>query len=198
MTYTLVLMDDHRDWIATNRGSVLDCLDQLPDEIMEHVDTDGAGFTTQMHRLWERLRWAATDHVLLWEADFTPATTIPTRDMRRIVDADEQLAQVALVRQPWFTNEHKVGGLLASLEVQGHTFTQHEGWLEHTAGWTNNPCIFRRELVDRFAWPDGDWSEARFGRVLRAAGFRFGYLGQRNDPPVVLHEGVRTEASHGY
>lgn len=198
MTYALVLMDDHRDWLTAHRYDVLTSLPVAPDLTIEHVDTEQRGFTHQMRALWQQLRGIDVDHVLLWEADFTPAGLVPLEDMARILEADPRLAQVALVRQPWFHNEHQAGGLLASLEKQGVTLTARDGYLEHNGGWTNNPCLFPAWIARENPWPDTAWSEAQFGRKLLSGGYRCAYYGARDDLPRVIHHGIRTEASHGY
>lgn len=198
MGYALVLMDDTRDWLTPHRDQILAAIPKPPDITIEHVDTEHRGFTEQMLALWEQLRGVDVDHVLLWEADFLPTGPVPLDQMVDAMDADIDLAQVALVRQPWFANEHQAGGLLASLEAEGCRFTERDGYLEHTAGWTNNPCIFPRRLIDQHDWPDSAWSEAQFGRRLVRAGWHFAYYGHRDDDPRVIHHGVRTEASHGY
>ncbi|MGE3795097.1 MAG: hypothetical protein AB7I38_14380 [Dehalococcoidia bacterium] len=199
MTYALVLMDDHRDYLANHRAQILDALShEPPDLVIEHIDTAQRGFTAQMRTLWDHLRSIDTHRVLLWEADFLPAMPVPVGPMTYALVRDPDLAQVALVRQPWWPNEHKAGGLLAALEQQGTTFTERRCVLEHTAGWTNNPCMFPRAIVDQHDWPDSAWSEAQYGRQLAAAGKHFAYYGARDDGPRVIHHGVRTEASHGY
>lgn len=198
MTYALVLMDDHRDWLTRHREHILAALPTPPDVTIEHIDTEGAGFTAQMLTLWDRIRAVPVDHVLLWEADFRPTTPVPLAAMTAALEADPWLAQVALVRQPWFANEHEAGGLLASLEAQGVTLTDRAGYLEHNGGWTNNPCLFPAFIAAENDWPNSAWSEAQFGRRLARAGYRFAYYGARDDAPRVLHEGVRTQESHGY
>lgn len=200
MRYALVLMDDTRDFLGVHRDRILAALHPAPVVVVEHVDTEKRGYTAQMVSLWRDLadRVAADefDYVLLWEADFLPEGMVPVRWMRDVLDGDPWLAQVALVRQPWFANEKD--GLLTSLERQGIRLEDRGGYLEHRGGWTCNPCLFPAVLPKLHPWPDCAWSEAAYGQRLRKAGYRFSYLGGRLDSPRVIHHGVRTEESHGY
>lgn len=197
MAYTLVLMDDTRDWLTTHRAGIHAALLQKPDVVLEVVDHHGRGYCHQMRLIWELLRGHPTDHVLFWEADFRPASLIDVAAMVQLLDEHQYLAQVALLRQPWFHNEVEHGGLIEALEAQGQVFTDHDGFIEHRAFWTGNPSVFRRGLVDIYDWPDVEWSESQFGSALRSSGHSFAILGT-DRVPHVEHRGERTEASHGY
>lgn len=201
MRYALVLMDDTRDYLTDHREQILAALPEPPELVIEHIDHHHHGYTAQMVDLWQQL--ADLDHdappwVLLWEADFLPNSDVPLADMAAILDADNDLAQIALVRQPWWPNEHAAGGLLPSLEAQGILLYQADHHVEHTGGWTSNPCLFRRTLPAAQPWPTAAWSEAAYGAQLRAAGYRFAYYGHRADGPRLTHVGQRTTYSHGY
>jgi hypothetical protein len=196
--YALVLMDDTRDYLSRTRDHILAALPEPPEIVIEHIDHHRRGYTAQMVDLWQQLADLDQPLVLLWEADFLPAGDVPLEAMAAILDADHDLAQIALVRQPWWPNEHAAGGLLRSLEARGIALFQADSHVEHTGGWTSNPCLFRRTIATAQPWPAAAWSESAYGAQLRAAGYRFAYYGHRDDSPRVLHIGERTEASHGY
>ncbi len=197
MDYTLVLMDDTRDWLSQHENIIMEALPTQPRNILRVVDTEQRGYTAQSRFVWEELRKLDTEYVLFWEADFRPITPVPLAGMEVVLRFDPDLAQVALLRQPWFANEVAAGGLIEALEAQGQTFYTEQNYIKHRSGWTCNPCLFERKLADKYEWPDTAWSESRFGRILREDGFSFAYYGTARTP-MVEHVGVRTEVSHGY
>lgn len=200
MTYVLVLMDDHRDWLSVHMDAIRAALPEPPTHTLHVVDADHRGYTRQMVDTWRTLTRCECEHALFWEADFRPLTTTPLDDMRRLLAAHPDLAQVALLRQPWFANEITHGGVIEALEAQGVDFADQDDpvpHIRHRAGWTGNPSLFPRALVDEHPWPFTPWSESAYGQSLVAAGYSFAYLGT-DRAPMVEHCGVRTEASGGY
>lgn len=162
------------------------------------VAGEKAGYWQAMRAVW---RVAAGCHrALFWEEDFVLNHQLDASDLAATLDAHPHLTQIALVRQPWFSNEHRHGGLIEALEAQGNHFQQRTDgtrhWIEHRACFTGNPSLIP-ERTFRRPWPEGDWSESRFGRRLfRDRRARGAYWGRRGDPPLVTHIGKRS--GHGY
>jgi hypothetical protein len=74
----------------------------------------------------------------------------------------------------------------------------HE-WLEHSAYWTCNPCLYRHDLL-QLGWPEhrpGRYSEDTFTEILRRDGtpqvrgelVRFAFWGARDSGVWVRHIG---------
>jgi hypothetical protein len=151
------------------------------------------GYWKAMRRVWDVARDLDTDKIVFWEEDFIVHTDVDVEALADVLDSHPYLTQIALLRQPWFGNEVEVGGLIEALEAQGQTFTERTDdkhvWVEHRATFTGNPCVIPRRTFER-EWPEGDWSESRFGRLLFAdEGARGAYWGRRTDPPLVEHIG---------
>ncbi|SET48919.1 hypothetical protein [Nonomuraea wenchangensis] len=163
------------------------------------VAEDRAGYWRAMRRVWQAAagcRW-----VFFWEEDFVLNQPLDAADLATVLDGHPYLTQVALVRQPWFHNERERGGLIEALEAQGNLFQQRTedtySWIEHRACFTGNPSLIPASTLRR-PWPEGDWSESRFGRELftdpKARG---AYWGRRDDTPLVTHIG-HERAGHDY
>lgn len=153
------------------------------------------------HSYWQAMQavWALARHwdeptFAFWEEDFVLHDDVNLDDLAGVLDEHPYLTQMALVRQAWFGNEVEHGGLIEALEAQGQTFTERSDgerhWIEHRACFTGNPSVIPRRTFTQ-DWPEGDWSEARFGRALFAADpeARGAYWGRRSDPPLVEHIG---------
>lgn len=152
-----------------------------------------AGYWRAMRAVWNIARGARVDTFAFWEDDFVLTADVDLADLALVLDEVPYLTQIALRRQAWFGNEIRAGGMLEALEAQGQIFTeQHAGrlaWIEHRACFTGNPSLIP---VRTFAedWPDGAWSESRFGRHLfRDPAAHGAYWGRRGDPPMVEHIG---------
>ena len=157
------------------------------------------GYWRAMRYVWDLARhWATTydtTSFFFLEDDFTFNTDVDLDTLAGVLDTHPCLTQIALLRQPWFGNEHEHGGLIEALEQQGQTFTETSDgvhtWIEHRAGFTGNPSLIPKRTFTR-DWPEGNWSESRFGRALfRDEGARGAYWGRRTDPPRVEHIGHR-------
>jgi hypothetical protein len=128
-----------------------------------------AGYNAAMQEVWKLA--ALVDHVVFLEEDFRFEHEVLFQHLASALDSTPRLAQIALLRQPWFPNEIEAGGLIPALEDQGHTFrsagNMYGVWLEQRAYFTMNPCIFRgRDWVKNHPWPTGDGSEYAFSRAL--------------------------------
>jgi hypothetical protein len=150
---------------------------------------------------YDRAMRQAVDHAvgsgqpwIFWlEDDFTFNQPINLNHMSNILEQNAHLAQLSLLRQPWYPHEQEAGGII---EANPQAFTQRDGWIEHAAYWTQNPMLTRREVLAR-DWPRGPNSERRFGELVFAEGKTCGILGRLDDPPRVTHIG-HTKAGVGY
>ena len=128
------------------------------------------------------------------EDDFTFNEPVDLLAMQEIIDR-EGLAQLSLMRQPWYEPEIEAGSVIAA---SPDAFTQRDGFVEHAAYWTMNPMLTRRSLLAEHRWPQGRNSERRFGAsVFADQRMRAGILGLIDDPPRVEHIGV-VQAGTGY
>lgn len=152
------------------------------------------GYWRAMQAVWALARNWDTASFFLLEEDFVFTTDVNVDDLAAVLDAHPYLTQMALVRQPWFHNEQEHGGLIPALEAQGQRFVEctdgQHVWIEHRACFTGNPSLIPRATFER-DWPEGDWSESRFGRALFDAdpAARGAYWGRRTDRPRVEHIG---------
>jgi hypothetical protein len=148
------------------------------------IETGGKGYGTAMTALC-----AAAEHqqCLIWEEDFTALQPINLHEISELLYHRPYLAEIALLRGPHFPVEHEHGGLIEALIHKGHTFTEINGLLEHTACFTANPSVWRGEVFTQ-GWPTGRLSEEIKGHDLVHAGYRFAYL-----PGIrVEHHGERS------
>jgi hypothetical protein len=183
----LVIVDDsgdhaYRSWL----GSEFDA-QVIP------VGDGPCGYWQAMRRVWQVFRDTGADACWMHEDDFVLSADVDVTDLATVLDAHPYLTQIALLRGPWFHNEHHHGGLIQALEDQGQTFTEVTWrgftWLEHRAVFTGNPSLIPLRTFE-VEWPDGAWSESRFGRRLfQDPKARGAYWGRRTDPPRVEHIG---------
>lgn len=150
-------------------------------------------------RMWRHLRGgelAGHEWVMHVEDDFVFEREVDARDLLGVLEARPYLAQMALLRQPWFPAERRAGGIVQrDPELYRPAAEGRHRWLEHRLWFTLNPCLYRRRLCER-EWPRGRRHEWRFGRELcRDREVRFGIWG--DGEPWVTHIGER-RAGHGY
>lgn len=157
------------------------------------------GYWRAMQYVWALARTFTARHWMILEEDFTFNRDVDLRELARVLD-EQDLQQIVLRRQPWFSNEHEHGGVIEARETQGgQFFDRSDGvhhWIEHRDHWSMNPAILRVELCKSRPWPAGAWSESRFGReVLRDPDAKLAYWGKRSDSPWVTHVGARRVGS---
>jgi glycosyltransferase involved in cell wall biosynthesis len=128
------------------------------------------------------------DFVFHLEDDFTFPDPVDVAEMVALLEAHDDLAQVALLRQPWSPEEQQAGGIFQANPAR---FLQAEGYVAQTNLFTFNPCVYPRWVT---FGPAG--IEQKVTDDLLAAGCHFGYLGQLDDPPRCVHIGARRSAGH--
>lgn len=159
------------------------------------------GFGGAIENAWSHLRATAEQDdarfVFHLEGDFTFARKIELGVIGAVLDAHPQLAQVALRRQAWNTNEREAGGV-----VELHPdWYQDAGsawlpFLEHRVCFTTNPCLYRRSLTWQ-GWPTCAHSEGIFTHQLLDQGATFAYWGARDSGEWCHHIGEK-RAGSGY
>jgi hypothetical protein len=154
----------------------------------------GGGYPKATAAAIEQALGCGQPWVFWLEDDFTFNEPVDLLAMQEIVER-EGLAQLSLMRQPWYEPEIEAGGVIAA---NPDAFTQRNGWIEHRAYWTMNPMLTRRSLLAEHRWPQGRRSELRFGHsVFADPRARAGILGAIEDEPRVQHIGLE-QAGRGY
>jgi hypothetical protein len=183
-----VIVDDsgdphYREWLVA----------RFPDVLVTAVGPQAMGYWRAMRVVWAIARDSDSDLIAFWEDDFLLTEDVDITCLERVLTEHPHLTQIALVRQPWWPNEHIHGGLIPALEDQGQEFVEHTDgkhwWIEHRACFTGNPSLIPARTFAH-DWPEGSWSESRFGHHLFAdPNARGAYWGRRSDPPRVEHIG---------
>ena len=158
------------------------------------VQIRGGGYPKAVAAALEQALGCGQPWILWLEDDFTFNEPIDLCEMQELVEQHD-LAQLSLMRQPWYEPEIEAGGVIAANPA---AFTQREGYVEHAAYWTMNPMLTRRSLLAEHRWPQGRRSELRFGHsVFADPRVRAGILGSVEDAPRVEHIGLE-RAGKGY
>ena len=184
-----IIVDDsgdpaYREWLRATYGGA---------DIV-HVGGDRMGYNAAMKRMREVGLATGADYIFHLEDDFKLMRPLDLDDLTSVMEANPMLAQMALVRGPWYHNEVAHGGMIQALKAQGCAFTEcgwgGTYWIEHRAVWTANPSVFPKKIAMRH-YPDGDWSESAFMRDIReTTRFKCAYWGRMTDEPMVDHIGT--------
>jgi len=169
------------------------------------IGPERVGQDRALQIVWKHLgREVYADHsyVFFCEDDFLFERDVDLDAMRSTLDARPYLAQMALLRQPWFPGEVKAGGII---ERDPDEYTQVLGlpgemlvgtcWWEHRLWFSLNPSLFRRDIC-KLERPIGKRHEWRFSRQLcEDPEVRFGLWG--DGTPWCRHIGDQ-RVGHGY
>lgn len=182
--------------VVSDRGDLYlpDCLRSLEANVpvlpmgLVNDKNHRLGMAGAVRAAWD---WALDnnlDHLLHVEEDFRFNGPFDPAEAVDVLDADPRLAQVVLKRQPWSPEEQRAGGIIESHPAD---YTDHKDgdlrWVSHQRIFSLNPCLIPRHILE-LGWPDGN--EAEMTSNLVALGYRFAFLGERDDPPRVTHVGV--------
>jgi hypothetical protein len=166
-----------------------------------------SGFGGSVRQAWA---WLEANTAEPWlfelEDDFVFNRDVDLNRMVRVLSMRPYLAQLVLKRQPWNPQERAVGGIIEQHPGDYVDCCDDAGarWCEHRRFWSTNPCLYRRAVMQA-GWPEGDYSEGRFGLGLLESGFgdvapedvRFAFWGAKAEPPAVEHIGLE-RAGCGY
>ena len=158
------------------------------------VSNDRQGYDVAMKKLFSLVRELNVDYCFHIEDDFLLNKKFDIFDLAKILDFNKNMAQISLMRQPWYHNEKEHNGVVEAIiayNPSAHFVKKSiDGlhWMEHNAYWTCNPHLFPSWLTN-FEWPSGVWSESRFGRYMFEQQKIAGIYGVRQDWPYVEHIG---------
>jgi hypothetical protein len=153
------------------------------------------GFCGAYNGAWDYISQYDVDYVFGLEDDFTFNRPVPLRDMAVVLEANPNLIQLALRRQPWNDEEKRAGGII---ERWPNEFTQEAHgdlfWISHRiVSYTTNPNLCRKSLIENNRFPAVKDCEGHFGQALMAKypDCKFGYWGKKTDGPWVEHTGIK-------
>jgi hypothetical protein len=167
-----------------------------------HIDGGSRqGCAGAFQQVWRQVAAETqADFVFLIEQDFRFVRPVDLDSMSGLLDERPYLAEVALLRQPWNSEEKRAGGIVEWHPDWYVDMSDGRGrhWLEHRS-FTTNPCLFRRSLLD-VPWPDsrpGAYSEGIFSHQIHEKGtpevpgeqVRCAYWGRRGSGVWVEHIG---------
>lgn len=162
------------------------------------------GFSGNIIRGWQVLQGVHAPYVFHLEEDFTFNRPIDLAAMIRVLDAQQHLVQLALLRQPVNRDEKAAGGFIPADPESFVDCTDGTAeWIEHRKFFTTNPSLYRKSLM-RLGWPDEEFSEGVFTHRILASGThesadpRFGLWGNTQQTPAVHHIGDDRADGSGY
>jgi hypothetical protein len=155
-----------------------------------HTTPGKLGYTGAMRSIWEyesQQNGQGSPFIFHLEEDFTFDRDVDLDDLISVLEYDESLAQVALLRHAWAPAEKRVGGIIQERpDTYEHLLADGIPYLRHRNFWTTNPCVYRRSLIDD-GWPDTRGSEQTFGRSQWSKGRFAAFIG--DGEPWVTHIG---------
>lgn len=153
------------------------------------------GFGNAIINAWKHLD---DDYIIHWEEDFVLKEQVNADLMRWILTTSPEVAQVALKRQPWNSQEKAAGGIIEQ-DPDAYTEEMKYGYVitKHQKFFTTNPSIYGRNVVE-LGWPEGEHSEGHFGFKLWENGLYSSFLGGKFDKPKVEHIGYDRANGTGY
>jgi hypothetical protein len=150
------------------------------------------GFCGSIQRAWDILEVMDFDYVFHLEDDFVIKELIGLGVMIDILESHEDIAQVALLRQAWNKPEKEAGGVIQLYPNDFHEVSENGmTWTEHKRFFTTNPSLYSRHITT-YDYPQSEFCEGKFSIQLRDLGYKFAYLGRKNQAPKVEHIGGRT------
>lgn len=150
------------------------------------------GYREMMARAWDLI--AGTDgapYVMWSEDDFSFERDVNLDDLIAVLEHDNRLAQVVLLREAFYPREIRAGSI--PKEHPGSYTLRRVGplrYLEHRRFYSCNPGLLRRDIFKVARWPEtgeGSQSEALMGPRLVNLGYRFAYFG--SGEPWIRHTG---------
>ena len=129
------------------------------------------------------------DYVFHLEDDFIFPDVVDIELMIELLEYEPELAQVALLRQPWSPEEQQAGGIYS---IEPERFKQKYGFVQQSHLFTFNPCLYPIGVARDYR----AGLEAELTANLLADDWRFGYLGELGDDPKTIHIGIRRSRNY--
>ncbi len=201
----MVITDGRWDYLQRTLESAAQCLDYpfaqrlLVDDSGESVGfrPDGFDMVRNLPRRglagaiqsgWDHLN-ENIDYVFHLEDDFIFPDVVDVELMIELLEYEPELAQVALLRQPWSPEEQQAGGIYG---IDRDRFKQKYGFVEQSHLFTFNPCVYPIAIARDYR----AGLEAELTADLLKDDWRFGYLGELGDEPRTIHIGVRRSRNY--
>lgn len=157
------------------------------------IEGRGKGYANTMHLACTVM---TGEYALFFEEDFVFTEDVNLADLTAILDAEPDLAQIALLRDPYY--DYEADGVLAGLEVcrqrlaqvGKHRVIEDRGdHISQTLVFTTNPSVWRRDAwLD--GWPQCPNSEREKSTQLRQQGWTFGWMKNQTLLHTGQHEGI--------
>lgn len=165
----------------------------------ELARVSGGGYTKAVTAALDVAVGSGQPWVFWLEDDFVFNEPVDLAAMQTTMLANPHVAQLTLLRQPWYPEELAAGGVIETYPEWEDRFAQRAGWIEHRAYWSNNPMLTRRSFLAAHRWPQKPGSERRFSEALFAdePATTVGIVGHIGDVPRVTHIGT-DRAGTGY
>lgn len=157
--------EDYRTWLRRS----------YPDFKLISTGAANVGFARAMQKVFATFLESRATHCLYLQDDFELKAPLPIAGPLAILQAHAALTQMSFLREPWYPDEVKAGGLIQSWAARGMFVDRHEvddqAWMTHRHWWTCNPSIFPRWIAAR-GWPapskfpTSRTTERRFSQAL--------------------------------
>lgn len=201
----MVITDGRWDYLQRTLESAAECLDYpfsqriLVDDSGEELGfcPDGFEFVKNQPRRglagaiqsgWDVLD-TEIDYVFHLEDDFIFPDVVNVDLMVELLEYETDLAQIALLRQPWSPQEQQAGGIYW---IEPERFKQKYGFVQQQHLFTFNPCLYPIAVARNYR----AGLEAELTADLVADGWSFGYLGELGDEPRTIHIGIRRSRNY--
>lgn len=151
------------------------------------------GFCRTISTAWQWILNSSiwTEFVFHVEDDFIFEKPVYLGGLIEVLDANKNLVQLALKRQPVNTIETQAGDLYnARPGTWEQKKTGEHFWLKHNNFFTTNPSLYPFSILSHIKLWEACECEGRFGIYLQTYGLFFGYWGTLEDTPWVLHSGI--------
>lgn len=177
-----VLTDGRDGFLAATLASAREHLTGFDHLYVVHDDFNRKGLAGAVQTLWAHALGVGADYLFHLEDDWLFTAPVDIEGMRTTLDANAHLAQLVLQRNPLTSDEHRLGGVAAWPD-----WTQRDGYVEQTSIFSLNPCLIPRDVLS-CGWDNGN--EAGTTERLKAKGYRFGFWGEKQQPPAVIAAGA--------
>lgn len=201
----MVITDGRWDYLQRTLESAAECLDYpwsqriLVDDSGEEVgfcptkfdfvkNTPRRGLAGAIQSGWDALD-EDIDYVFHLEDDFIFPDYVDIDLMLELLEYENDLAQMALLRQPWSPQEQQAGGIYW---IEPDRFKQKQGFVQQQHLFTFNPCLYPISVVRNYK----AGLEAELTADLLKDGWKFGYLGELGDEPRTIHIGLRRSRNY--